>query len=122
MKGKDRWDVLNDIKKEDPRLSAIIVTAFDSYRNDPRLLLADGYVIKSSDFYNLKQEIGEVLQRKEGRLFPPRKGGLRRNGKKEWKESEKPFFNANKGKFPKAKSPFYFSGAGGKGSLCRRGI
>jgi len=65
-KGKDRWDVLNDIKKEDPRLSAIIVTAFDNYRNDPRLLLADGYVIKSSYFDDLKQKIREVLQRKGG--------------------------------------------------------
>ena len=66
MKGKDRWHALNDIKKEDPRLSAIIVTAFDNYRNDRRLLLADGYVIKSSYFDDLKQKIREVLQRKGG--------------------------------------------------------
>jgi hypothetical protein len=56
----------------DPRMHApqrydpLIATAFDNYRNDPRLLLADGYVIKSSYFDDLKQKIAEVLQRKGG--------------------------------------------------------
>ena len=64
MKGRHRWDVLMDIKKDHPRLPVIIVTACVNCSNDPRLLLVDGYCIKSYRFDDLKQKIGEVLQGK----------------------------------------------------------
>ncbi len=82
MKGKHRWDVLADIKNENPKLPVIIVTVFDNYGNDPHLLLVDGYCIKSYCFDDLKQKIGEVLQGKQESLFHPRKGE-KGNGKKE---------------------------------------
>jgi DNA-binding NtrC family response regulator len=66
MKGKFRWDVLVDIKEENPKLPVIIATDFGNYTNDPRLLLVDGYWIKSYRFFDdLKQKIGEVLQGKQ---------------------------------------------------------
>ncbi len=66
MKGKFRWDVLVDIKEENKKLPVIIATDFENYGNDPRLLSVDGYWIKSYRFFDdLKQKIGEVLQRKQ---------------------------------------------------------
>ena len=62
--GRHRWDVLKDIKKGHPRLPVIIITACVNCSNDPHLLLADGYCIKSYRFNDLKQKIGEVLQGK----------------------------------------------------------
>jgi DNA-binding NtrC family response regulator len=66
MKGKFRWDVLVDIKEENPKLPVIIATDFGNYTNDPHLLSVDGYWIKSYRFFDdLIQKIGEVLQRKQ---------------------------------------------------------
>jgi hypothetical protein len=76
---RHRWDVLMDIKKDHPRLPVIIVTACVNCSNDPHLLLADDYWIKSYRFDDLKQRIGEGLQRKEKILFQPpiEKGGFK---------------------------------------------
>ena len=64
LDGPDGWDVLRDVKRQDPYLPVIIVTAYDSFRDDPRLSVAEGYVIKSTDFSELKQEIANALRRK----------------------------------------------------------
>ena len=46
-----------------PILSLAIVTAYDSYVNDPRLSQADGHIIKSfSAFDELKERIVHVLK------------------------------------------------------------
>ncbi len=65
MKGKHRWDLLLDIKKQNPHLPVVIITAVDSYEQDPRLALADAFLIKSFYFNELKQKIAEILKRKE---------------------------------------------------------
>lgn len=63
LNGFEGWDVLRDIKRRDPHVPVIIVTAYDSYGNDPRLTQADGYVVKSSvAFDELKQKIAEILR------------------------------------------------------------
>ena len=63
LDGSKGWDVLRDIKSMDPDLPVLIVTAYDSYDNDPRLSQADGYIIKSfSVFDELKEKIAEVLK------------------------------------------------------------
>jgi len=64
LDGAEGWDVLRDIKEQDPRLPVLIVTAYDSYRDDPRLSVAEGYWIKSLDFCDLKQKIAHVLNRR----------------------------------------------------------
>jgi DNA-binding NtrC family response regulator len=66
MKGNFRWDALVEIKEENKKLPVIIATDFENYGHDPRLLLADSYWIKSYRFFDdLKQKIGEILQRKQ---------------------------------------------------------
>lgn len=65
LDGYKGWDVLQDIKRIDPNLPVLIVTAYDSYVNDPRLSRADGYIIKSiSVFDELKEKITDVLGQK----------------------------------------------------------
>jgi DNA-binding response OmpR family regulator len=64
LDGPDGWEVLRDIKRQDPHLPVLIVTAYDSFEDDPRLSMADGYVVKSIDFRELKQKIANALGRK----------------------------------------------------------
>ncbi len=64
LDGPDGFKVLHNIKKKDPHLPVIIYTAYDSYREDPRLSEADGYVIKSIALDELKNKIADVLSRK----------------------------------------------------------
>jgi DNA-binding response OmpR family regulator len=62
LDGFEGWEVLRDIKREVPTLPVIIVTAYDSYVDDPRLSLAAGYVVKSFvSFGELKRKIAEAI-------------------------------------------------------------
>jgi len=64
LDGADGFQVLRDIKGQNPNLPVIIFTAYDSYVDDPRLSQADGYVIKSIILDELKGKIADVLRRK----------------------------------------------------------
>jgi CheY-like chemotaxis protein len=62
LNGFDGWGVLHDIKSRYPYLPVLIVTAYDSHVDDPRVSGADGYVIKSFIALDeLKQEISPIL-------------------------------------------------------------
>jgi len=63
----DGWEVLRDIKKHAPSLPVIVFTAYDSFKDDPRLSAADGYVIKSTDFRELKTSIAKTLYARKDR-------------------------------------------------------
>ncbi len=67
LDGFNGWDVLRDIKRQDPHLPVLIVTAYDSYVDDPRLSSAEGYAIKSMDLRDLKQKVAHILNRKATR-------------------------------------------------------
>ena len=67
LDGFEGWDVLCDIKRKKPKLPVLILTAYDSFEEDPRLSQADGYVIKSFVVFDkLKQKITEILERNTG--------------------------------------------------------
>ena len=62
LKGFEGWEVLREIKASVPDLPVLILTAYDSYADDPRVAEADGYILKS--FFHLdqlKQKIADVL-------------------------------------------------------------
>lgn len=64
LHGFEGWDLLHYIKSKEPHLPVLIVTAYDSYGNDPRVSQADGYVVKDFVHLNkLKQKIADVLGR-----------------------------------------------------------
>jgi DNA-binding NtrC family response regulator len=65
LDGPDGFGLFEDIKRKYPDLPVIIFTAYDSYREDPRLSQADGYVIKSIVLDELKEKIGDVLGRQQ---------------------------------------------------------
>jgi DNA-binding NarL/FixJ family response regulator len=53
--------------RKEPNLPVLILSAYDSFEEDPRLSQADGYVIKSFvAFDKLKQKITEILERNTG--------------------------------------------------------
>jgi DNA-binding response OmpR family regulator len=61
MRGFEGWDLLDQIKRHDPTVPVLIVSAYDNFLDDPRLARADGYVIKSFDMGELKEKIHEKL-------------------------------------------------------------
>jgi DNA-binding response OmpR family regulator len=60
----DGFGVFQEIKRQAPELPVIIFTAYDGYRDDPRVSHADGYVIKSMALDELKGRIKELLGHK----------------------------------------------------------
>ena len=72
LNGFEGWEVLHYIKTKDPLLPVLIVTAYDSYADDPRASEADGYIVKNfAQFDELKERIAEVLNRKVLSRLPP---------------------------------------------------
>ena len=63
LNGFEGWDLLHDIKDAYPNLPVLIVTAYDSYKDDPRASQADGYLVKCfSAVDNLKHKITDLLE------------------------------------------------------------
>jgi DNA-binding NtrC family response regulator len=63
LDGPQGFDLLRDIKCHYPDLPVIMVTAYDSYRDDPRLSQASGYVVKSVRFWDeLREMVANVLE------------------------------------------------------------
>jgi len=69
MNGKWQWNILREIKKQNPRLPVLIFTA-GFPEGDRRLSQADGWVIKSSVFDELKIKINEIQR---GKAFNEKK-------------------------------------------------
>lgn len=66
LKGFEGWDLLHYIKSKYPQIPVLIVTAYDSYADDPRVSEADGYVVKSFGALEiLKQKIILLLKSKK---------------------------------------------------------
>jgi len=64
LKNESGIDLLQRIVKERHTLPVILCTAFSCYKDDFSAWLADGYVVKSSDMQELKDEIERVLAKK----------------------------------------------------------
>ena len=64
LKNESGLDLLQQIVKERHEMPVILCTAFSFYKDDFSTWLADGYVVKSSDLTELKDEIRRVLARK----------------------------------------------------------
>jgi len=60
----DGFGVFEEIKRQNSDMSVIIFTAYDTYREDPRLSRADGYVVKSLFLDELKEKIAQTLKTK----------------------------------------------------------
>ena len=65
LKNESGLDLLQKIVKERHDMPVILCTAFSCYKDDFSTWLADGYVVKSSDIQELKDEIGRVLAKKD---------------------------------------------------------
>ena len=66
LEGPEGFGLFEDMKTQYPDLPIIVHTAYDTFRDDPRLSQADAYVIKSTDLWKLKQEIADALNRGRG--------------------------------------------------------
>jgi DNA-binding NtrC family response regulator len=64
LKSESGLELLQRIVKERHEMPVILCTAFSCYKDDFSAWLADGYVVKSSDLQELKNEIKRLLERK----------------------------------------------------------
>jgi DNA-binding NtrC family response regulator len=62
LDGFEGFKVLEDIKCMYPEVPVVILTAYDSFDGCARLYQADGYVVKSSDFTELKAKVRHALE------------------------------------------------------------
>ena len=62
LNGFQGFEVCREIKCQNPELPVVILTAYDGLQDDPRLRMADGYVVKSCNFTELKTMIFNVLE------------------------------------------------------------
>jgi two-component system OmpR family response regulator len=62
--GKDRWDVLKEIKRQYPYLRVLVLSTCAVCQEDLSRVSADVFLIKSFRFEGLRQKVAEVLQRK----------------------------------------------------------
>lgn len=68
LKNESGLDLLQKVVKERHNLPVVLCTAFSCFKDDFSAWLADGYVVKSSDLTELKEEIKRVLaKRKPGK-------------------------------------------------------
>src|SRR5512133_553006 len=63
MPGESGLQLLQDLARQRSSMPVILCTAFSSYKDDFSSWIADGYVVKSSDLGELKQEVARVLQK-----------------------------------------------------------
>jgi DNA-binding NtrC family response regulator len=65
--GFNGWDVLLDIKTQDPNLPVFMITAHEKCLYDPRLSNANGYIIDGSlASEDMKKKIAQVLNQEPG--------------------------------------------------------
>jgi two-component SAPR family response regulator len=64
LKNESGLELLQQIVKDRHEMPVILCTAFSCYKDDFSAWLADGYVVKSSDPQELKDEIKRVLAKK----------------------------------------------------------
>ena len=67
LKNESGIDLLQKLVKERHDMPVILCSAFSCYKDDFSAWLADGYIVKSSDLTELKQEIARVLAKKAQR-------------------------------------------------------
>jgi DNA-binding NtrC family response regulator len=80
INGRDRWDVLKNLKESYPNLPILIVTGYAGYRQDPRSILADGFVTKSGNCDGLKRKIAQVFKNKKKKSVPGTTAKVRKRG------------------------------------------
>ncbi len=67
LKSESGLDLLQKIVRDRHNLPVILCSAFSCYKDDFSAWLADGYVVKSSDLQELKDEIRKILTKRAQR-------------------------------------------------------
>lgn len=62
MPGMNGLEVLNEIKRKKKSLPVILLSAYHTYKQDFSSWAADDYIVKSTDFAELKEKIEKYLR------------------------------------------------------------
>jgi CheY-like chemotaxis protein len=63
VRGRERWDLLEMVRERLPRGSILVYTGRDGMGGNPRLAMADGFVIKSSRLSDVREAVARLLGR-----------------------------------------------------------
>ncbi len=58
----DGLELLQEVRNQHHDLPVILCTAYDTYKEDPKSIAADYYVVKSFDLSELKMAIGRAIE------------------------------------------------------------
>ncbi len=61
MEKENGLDLLEEIKRNRPGVPVVLNSAFNTYKSDFKSWLANEYLVKNSDFGELKTKIGNLL-------------------------------------------------------------
>lgn len=61
MERENGLDLLEEIKRNRPEVPVVLNSAFNTYKSDFKSWLANEYLVKNSDFGELKTKIGKLL-------------------------------------------------------------
>lgn len=67
LKNESGLDLLQTLVRERHDMAVILSTAFSCYKDDFSAWLADGYVVKSSNMQELKEEVKRLIEKKQAR-------------------------------------------------------
>lgn len=70
LQGFIGWDLLREIKHDYPALPVLILSAYDTFKNDPRTASADGYVVKDFRTDGLIGKINYILNERKRENTP----------------------------------------------------
>ena len=70
LRNENGIELLQRLVKERHEMPVILCSAFSCYKDDFSAWLADGYVVKSGDLTELKNEIARVLAKKAQKVKP----------------------------------------------------
>lgn len=76
MPRMDGVDALGHILKSKLDILVVIHSAYAGYRDNPVVMTADAYVLKSHNFSRLKETVGELINRNAEKLEPPRAANM----------------------------------------------
>ena len=69
ISGMDQWDALMEIRRQAPHLPVLTFISYGMAKGEIKLIMRDGYEIKSFPLEILKQKVSESLRRKPVREY-----------------------------------------------------
>ncbi len=79
VNGKDRWEVLDEIKGHDPSFPVLVIRPCRSYQQDPHAKSHDVYSNQSFPFKGLRHKVNEIFKQNFRKSQKKGERGIQKN-------------------------------------------